>query len=182
VRRLGILLAVTALAALAPASARAALFLMFTTTNAVPGTVVIARTGGDGALSIASGSTGLRVFLAPAEQVDSISSPGDARLLPLGRLRVDENGNGHLRFVVPDVPPGDYVTLTHCVPCAPYSAGRELLPTGPSPGHFIVLGSEGSGQFPVIPVAAGAAAVGLLGVVLGVAWTLRRRRDLLGRP
>jgi hypothetical protein len=176
-RRLGILLSVAAVAALAPGSARAALFLVFSTTNAAPGDLVNARTGGEGALRLVrSDSTALRVFLAPAEEVDTITAPDDTRLVPLGRLRVDENGNGHLRFIVPNVPSGDYLTLTHCVRCAPYSAGRELLVTGPFPGHFIVLGSEGSGGFPVIPVAVGAGAVGFLVVVLGVAWALRRRR------
>ena len=174
-RRLGILLSVAAVAALAPGSAQAALFLVFSTTNAAPGDLVNARTGGEGALRLVrSDSTALRVFLAPAEEVDTITAPDDTRLVPLGRLRVDENGNGHLRFIVPNVPAGDYLTLTHCVRCAPYSAGRELLPTGPFPGHFIVLGGEGSGGFPVIPVAVGAGAAGFL--VVGVGWALRRRR------
>jgi hypothetical protein len=176
-RRLGILLSVAAVAALAPGSAGAALFLLFSTTNAAPGDLVTARTGGEGALRlVSSDSTALRVFLAPAEEADTITAPEDARLVLLGRLRVDENGNGQLRFIVPHVLSGDYLTLTHCVRCAPYSAGRELLPTGPFPGHFIVLGSEGSGGFPVIPVAVGAGAVGFLMLVLGVAWALRRRR------
>lgn len=175
-RSLVTLSAVAAVAALAAGSARAALFLTFSTTRAAPGTVVTARTGGAGALAnIPPGSPSLRVFLAPSDEADAITSPDDARLVFLGRLRVDEEGNGRLRFVVPDVPGGAYTTLTHCVPCAPFSAGHELLPTGPFSTSFVVLGSDSGGGVPVLPVALAAGGAGLL-LVLGIGWLVRRRR------
>lgn len=153
----------------------AALFLTFSTTRATPGAVVSVRTGGNGALpSIPEGSPPLRVFLTPADEADTITSPRDSRLRLLGRLRVDEEGNGRLRFIVPDVAPGEYTTLTHCVPCAPFSAGRALLPPGPFRGSFVVIG-DGDG-FPFRPVVLGA--VGALLVVGGaVGWRATQRRS-----
>ena len=174
-RRLAALLAVAAVAALWAGSARASLFLVFSTTEALPGTMVAVRTGGEGALSTLADAPPLRVFLAPADAADEITSVDDGRLVLLGRLRVDAGGNGRLRFVVPDVPAGEYATLTHCVPCAASSAGRELLPTGPFRGPFIVLGSETGSRFPLLAVALGAGGGGFV-LLLGIGWVLRRRR------
>jgi hypothetical protein len=125
-------------------------------------------------LSLASeGSPPVRVFLVPAEHADEITSPDDGRLIGLGRMRIDEAGIGHLRFTIPRVPPGDYATLTHCVPCAASSAGRELLPTGPFPGHFVVLDPDGDKGLPLLTVALCAIAAIALGLV---SWLLLRRR------
>lgn len=164
-------------------SASAALFLLFSTTRAATGTLVTVRTAGEGALpNVPAGSPPLRVFLAPADAADDIRSPNDRRLVLLGRLRLDGDGNGSLQFAVPDIPAGEYTTISHCVPCAPFSAGRELVPTGPVPNPFVVLGSENPDtvpvspdrdKVPVLPVALAAGAGLLLGFGLG--WTLRRR-------
>jgi hypothetical protein len=176
------LLVAAASAALMAGAASAALLLRFSTTRAAPGATVTLETGGRGALSsIAPGAPPLRVFLIRADEVDlrspdlGVSSPDDSRLIPLGELTVDAEGNGELRFTVPDVPAGNYTTLTHCVPCAPSSAGRELLPTGPFPEPFVVLGDGASGAgFPIAPVALAAGGGVLILAVL--AWVARSRR------
>lgn len=86
---------------------------------------------------------------------------------PLGELTVDAAGNGELRFTVPDMPAGDYTTLTHCVPCAPFSAGRELLPTGPDQPFVVLEGNTGSSGLPLLPVALGTAGgLGILAALL----------------
>jgi hypothetical protein len=129
----------------------------------------------------------LRVFLGPEEDLEwitfmredemeeEITSPDDSRLILLGRLSVDADGSGRLRFTVPDVAPGLYQTVTHCVPCAPYSAGRELLPTG----AFVVLPAPGQSEgLPVTPFLIGfgsGAAMAVAGVLL-LARRARRQR------
>jgi hypothetical protein len=70
--------------------------------------------------------------LAPNAQASQIRSTRDPRLSLLGRLRVDRNGNGRLRFGTPNRPPGDYTTFVHCPECARYSNGRTLFPSGPN--------------------------------------------------
>jgi len=162
-------------AAVLAGGASGALFLTFSTTKAAPGTVVTARTGGRGALAkIPKGSAPLRVFLAPADDAAGISSPDDGRLTALGRLRVDPQGDGSLRFTVPDVPPGRYTTITHCVPCAAFSGGAEMAPTGPFSGSFTVTRRSDDG-FPLLPVLLGAAAA-FVGVG-AVGWRGRKRRS-----
>jgi len=175
-RPLLVLLCFLLAAAAVTDGARAALYLVFSGTQGPPGAVVIAQTGGEGGISnVTETSPPVRVFLAPADQASQITSPTDGRLILLGRLRVNEAGNGQLRFTVPDVSPGEYTTLTHCVPCAATSAGRELLPTGPFPGHFVVLDAAGEDGFPMLPVILG---VGAAVVLFGVTgrWALLRRR------
>jgi hypothetical protein len=163
-------------AAVLAGRASGALFLTFSTTRAGPGTVVTARTGGKGALAnIPKGSTPLRVFLAPAREAARISSPDDGRLIALGRLLVDPKGDGSVRFTVPDVPPGRYTTITHCIPCAAFSGGGEMAPTGPFPGSFIVTQRSDDG-FPLLPVLLGAAAA-LVGAGV-VGWRGRKRRSV----
>lgn len=171
------LLTISALVFVVAASASSAwgsLFLTFSGAQAVPGAVVTVQTGGTGALPNIPASQTLRVFLARAGEAATITSPNDSRLILLGHLRIDEEGNGFLRFIVPDVSAGDYTTLTHCVPCASSSsAGGELLSTGPFPGSFVVLGSQDGTS--ILPVALGAAgAVVALGMAVG--WMLRRGR------
>ena len=142
--RIRVLLLVAGAAAIVPPVTSAALWLVFNTTTAAPHTVVAARTGGKGALLQLRKGGGLkrhplRLYLAPAAAADSIRSVRDRRLVLLGRQKVDHAGNGKIRFPVPNVPPGDYVTFIHCVPCARYSAGRTLFPGGPWPGPFRVV-------------------------------------------
>lgn len=146
-KRAALALSVTSsFAGIVVVAASAALSLTFSTTRSLPGAVVTIRTGGSGALAgIGTGESPLRVFFIKADEVDpnspdiGVTSPGDDRLIRLGDLTVDPEGNGTLRFTVPDVPGGEYTTVIHCIPCAPFSGGRELLATGPFPEPFIVL-------------------------------------------
>lgn len=131
VRRLVVLgLAALAAAALTAGIAQAALWLNFSKASAEPGGIVYVRTAGSGALAGAK-QRPVRVFLAPDAEAAQIRSTRDRRLALLGRLRVDRNGNGRLRFATPNVRPGDYSTLMHCPECARYSNGRTLFQTGP---------------------------------------------------
>jgi hypothetical protein len=109
----------------------AALTLVFSRTTVEPGDVVRVRTGGSGALIQVPRKPPLRVFLAPKSAADHIRSPRDRRLRSLGALTTDRNGDGRLRFAVPNVPPGDYTTFIHCAACARYSNARSLLEAGP---------------------------------------------------
>jgi hypothetical protein len=130
-------------AATLAATASAALYLSFSRTTAAPGDRVVVRTGGRGAIRLPVGRTPLRVYLVESSVADSVRSQKDPRLVPLGRLalhRVKPHfANGRLEFAAPNVPPGDYTTLIHCIPCAPHSNGRTLVRGGPWPGPFRVI-------------------------------------------
>lgn len=163
--------------------ARASLWLEFSAEQAAPGDTVTARTLYTGAFTgIPAGSPPIRVFLLPADEV-SITSPevgvtsvNDSRLVELGALTVDVEGNGELVFTVPEMQEGRYTTVTHCVPCAPYSAGRELLATGPTQA-FVIL-ADGESGFPPWAAATGAA-LGLVALMTTL-FLVRSRR--LGQP
>ena len=186
-KRAALALAVVApLAGIVVVAADAALSLTFSTLRAPPGEVVTVRTGGSGALAgIDSDRPSPQVFLIDADDVNpnspdlGLTSPGDRRLIALGELTVDGEGNGSLRFAVPEIPSGEYTTVIYCAPCAPFSGGRKLLATGPFPGPFVVLGSGARGDDrPREAVSFGVAGAVLLIVILvGTwAWRLRRRR------
>ena len=49
-------------------------------------------------------------------------------LTEIGALQADENGDGHLRFVVPDLPPAHYEILAFCKQCAEFSFGHNVAP------------------------------------------------------
>ncbi|MGH3072539.1 MAG: hypothetical protein ACRDNB_09775 [Gaiellaceae bacterium] len=175
----------SALAGIVAVAANAALSLTFSTLRASPGDVVTVRTGGSGALAgIGGDGPPVQVFLIDADEVNpnsldiGVTSPGDTRLIRLGELAVNAEGNGILRFAVPDVRGGEYTTVVHCVPCAPFSGGRELLATGPFPEPFVVLGSGATGDDgPWEAVILGVAGAVLLLVLVGTrTWRLRRRR------
>lgn len=176
---------VSALAGIVAVAADAALSLTFSTLRASPGEVVTVRTGGSGALFGVVEGPQPQVFLIDADDVSpnspdlGVTSPDDRRLIALGELTVDQQGNGTLRFAVPEIPSGEYTTVIYCVPCAPFSGGRELLATGPLPGPFVVLGSGASGDDGSREaVVLGVAGALLLFVLVGTwAWRLRRRRD-----
>ena len=73
--------------------------------TATPHAIVVAKTAGKGALR------------AVRKRVLRLSL-GD---VPLGRLSVNRNGNGRLRFEVPNVPAGDYSLLLRGLPRRPTS-------------------------------------------------------------
>jgi hypothetical protein len=121
----------TALVIATATAAEASLFLEFDRTRGRPGTVVHVHTAGDGACPICLHR--LQLWFAEASIADEITSPDDPRLVPVGRLRVDAQGNARGRLTVPLVPRGRYVVMTYCKPCAPGSGGRTMLPLGPDP-------------------------------------------------
>jgi len=153
--------------------ASAALALIFDRTTGPPGTVVHVHTGGNGAC--ATCPPGMSLYFAATAVSDAIRAPDDPRLVPVGHLTVDGRGNASAVLIVPEVPNGRYVVMTYCKPCAPYSAGRVMLPLGPFPTPFTVVGRSVGRPLPIWPWIAG----GLLGGVLAAAafaWSFRRRR------
>lgn len=126
-RLLGIAALVVTLG-LAQGVAHAALWLELTPSTAPRGAIVHAKTLGKRALATKR-ALSLPTFLVDSE-VKRIQDPDDARLVRIGDLRVNESGDGSLTFRVPDLPPGAYTVMVHCQVCAPFSAGREILPAG----------------------------------------------------
>ncbi len=96
----------------------AASWVEFHPPSAAAGEVVEARAYGFPA------SSSLAVFLAPKAVANSIQTPDDARLIPLGKLTVAQSNEGRLRFVVPNLSPAVYQGLIHCESCA----STRLLP------------------------------------------------------
>src|SRR5262245_27271844 len=80
-------------------AAEASLFLEFARTHGRPGTVVRVHTAGEGACAVCSHH--LRLWFAQAAVADEITSPDDPRLVRVGRLRVDMQGNARGRLTVP---------------------------------------------------------------------------------
>ncbi len=154
-------------------TANAALFLIFDRTSGPPGTVVNVQTGGNGAC--ASCPSRMPLYFVAAAVSDAITAPDDPRLVPLGHLNVEGRGNGTAKLVVPQVPNGRYIVMAYCRPCAPYSAGRAMLPVGPFPTPFRVLGSAANGTSAIWPwIVVGALGALFLATALG--WSFRRRR------
>ena len=158
-------------------AARGALFLTFEPDSGAPGTIVRARTGGEGALA---GIAPVRMSLyfvgsTVAGRVSrSVVSPdgltGDDRLVAVGEMVSDEQGNGALDFPVPDLPPGRYEVRAYCGPCAPYSEGDNFLPVG----EFQI--TDPGGRYKVgVDLLSMIAGLLLLGVIV-LAWVVGRRR------
>lgn len=110
--------------------AAASLWLVFEPPAAAQGTPVRAHTVGAGAISVVEPGSSMQVFLVGLSIADQVSSPDDSRLVPVGNLVADTEGNGSLEFIVPNLPPGEYMSMVWCEPCAQFSAGRSLLPAG----------------------------------------------------
>ena len=107
-------------------SVNAALFLVLAPESGPSGTEVAGRTGGEGAF--ASSVVGpLQTYFVDQADADGVSSPDDPALVDIGQLMIDTNGNGSIRFVVPDLAPGGYVVMVHCPQCAEFNAGRIML-------------------------------------------------------
>jgi len=122
----GALAAAVLLSLLVVGSASGALFVILEPTSGPPGTEVTGRTGGDGAF--ASQVDPLPTYLVAKAAADSVTSPEDPGLIPIGELIVDEGGNGRISFLVPQVEPGDYVVIAFCPSCAPFNAGWTMAP------------------------------------------------------
>lgn len=102
----------------------AALFLILTPESGPPGTEVTGQTGGQGTFRSAVGP--LQTYLVEEADADGVASPADPALVDIGQLTVDGEGNGSIRFVVPDLVPGAYVVIIHCPPCAEFSGGGVM--------------------------------------------------------
>lgn len=117
VRRVGITTAIAAvLFAAASGSTWAALWLEFEPTHAASGTTVTGETTGQGAAPDAAGEQ-LPAYLVPSDI--AVESPDDDSVEHIGAVRVDANGEGRIRFEVPDLAPGPYTVFLDCEPCTP---------------------------------------------------------------
>jgi hypothetical protein len=111
---------------LSPASVSAAFWIVLDRTSGPSGTVVHGRTLGSGSVTLAP-SRSLPIFLIKQDLASQIDDPADERLIRLGELVVDANGDGTTTFRIPNVAPDEYDVLVHCEPCAPSSAGATML-------------------------------------------------------
>lgn len=141
---------------LAPA-AHAALFLVFETNSyqpegyeiphtggiGSPGDVVRAHTGGRGAVGAGQVMPALLASSAYPSKVDSDDElVGVDGLTPIGELRADDDGNGHLSFETPELPSGEYEIILYCRSCAAFSAGNNVIAVAP----FRITGSQTGSQ------------------------------------
>lgn len=117
------------LALLTAPAVSASLWLRFTPESGVPGTAVEAQTVGSGAFG-KEAPRSVDVFLVSTNTVEDVSGADDEKLLDIGSLRIDGDGNGKLTFRVPSLAPGRYTAIANCPSCAQYSDGRTLLPVG----------------------------------------------------
>jgi hypothetical protein len=125
--RVGLALVVAGLLSLVVVSgARAALYLVLTPDAGAAGQVILGRTGGDGAFPSVSDS--LPAYLVNEARADGVRESDDAGLTAIGALEVDQEGNGTLSFVIPDLEPGPYVVILDCAGCAEFSSGRVMVP------------------------------------------------------
>jgi hypothetical protein len=173
------------LVTLLAAPAQAALFLVFQTDGYQPAGYEIAQTGGIGspgdvvrAHTGGSGALGeiqvVPVFLAADDVPSRVSSSDDLKslegVIPIGDLRSDARGTGHLKFETPNMAAGDYMLVGYCTPCEPFSAGSNVIPLAP----FRVTAGTSSPSAP-----AGVAVAGVIGVLvlLGGALMFLRSRS-----
>ena len=171
VLRIRIVLAFSAAMVIATAgNAGASLFLIFDRASGPPGTVVHVTTGGKGACILCPRR--MPLFFAHASIADAITDRDDSRLVPVGELIVDDDGNGSGVLTVPQVPAGRYFAMTFCEPCAPDSAGRSVLPLGPFPAFEVVGSSVERLPAPIRPWIGG----GLLGILVVTLAGIRVRR------
>jgi len=83
-------------------TASASLFLILTQNTGTAGMVVRGHTGGNGAF--AKQVSPLPTFFVDEAVADTVFTPDDVRLVRVGQLVVDANGNGVITFVVPSLP------------------------------------------------------------------------------
>lgn len=86
--------------------ATAALWVELDPSLGPAGTEVTGRTGGNGAFRTEVGP--LRAFMVASAAADAVTTPDNTTLVEIGRLVIDDAGNGRISFSVPDIPPGRY--------------------------------------------------------------------------
>src|SRR5439155_25768582 len=112
-----------AIVVIAASEAGAALWLVLKPAGGPPGTAVVGRTGGEGALS-ALAPTDLPVFLGSSPGYEAVGRSTDpaglaaAGLVRVGTLRADADGNGTTSFRIPSVEPGTYTVVVRLDPFA----------------------------------------------------------------
>lgn len=154
-------------------SSQAAVWLSFDPPKGPPGTTVRAHTLGPAMAQIPSGS--LSLFFAPKRIADSVESPRDPSLTPIGELRADDADVGRIVFTVPDLTPGRYMTVVYCESC-----GGTVFTIGPftvtegKPPPVRSAAESGSRNAPWA-VAAGIAGVMLVVAVASLLVSRRRR-------
>jgi hypothetical protein len=130
-RRLIIVLAVALTAALAPASADAALFFLFDRPTAAPNDRVTVRTGETPRnfrpTTRARVGKPIRLYLVRSDLTSDVHSRFDSRLEFIGAFRRDTHGRGTLTFSVPPLDAGRYDIASWCPDCAKYSRGRTFV-------------------------------------------------------
>ena len=169
----GAVIAAGLVSLLAAATTSASLFLILKPTSGLPGTEVAGRTSGSRAF--AAQVEPLRTFLVTRTAADSVTSPNDARLVGIGRLVIDAAGVGRISFLVPEVDPGDYTVVVFCPSCAPFSAGRTMLPVA----DFTV--TSGSPSTDTVPLATSSTRIHVGALLLAVAAALAALRWRLSR-
>jgi hypothetical protein len=126
-RSLALILLVLTLFAGSPELAAADLGLVFKQAKAAPGDRVLLYSGnrGNGRASGYPPLKGIEVYFVPLSRAKlqtnfrSRGRPRDARWLPLGPPRQNEDGVVRMWFTVPQVPIGDYTVGFWCKKCAP---------------------------------------------------------------
>lgn len=159
-----------------PSESTASLWLSLDSKQGKPGLVVKGKTQGRGSVSAVESGAHLPTFFVRQNADPPVDNIDDPRLVRIGALVIDRGGNGTIRFVVPQVPSGEYEVVVFCADCAAYSAGRTLLPVG----TFKVIGAPGPSG-PVenssstwVPIAGVLISVGAAGTF----FLLRRRARL----
>jgi len=125
-RRKAIVVLAVVLVFLSPAAVSAAFWIVLDRTSGPSGAIVHGRTLGSGSVTVAP-SRSLPMFLVEQDLASQIDDPADERLIRLGELVVDADGDGTTTFTIPNVVPGEYDVLVHCEPCVPSSAGATML-------------------------------------------------------
>lgn len=134
-RRLAVLAASMAVAAVAASSAHAALFFLFKPTTADAGDLVTVRLGGTPpSFTLADRQKPfdrpIRLYLVPSDVATGVRSRFDPRLHFIGALVPDRNSRGILQFRVPPLDTAKYAVAAWCPGCAPHSRGRAFFELG----------------------------------------------------
>lgn len=159
---------------LVPWSAVAAIWIRFEPRSAPPGATVRGTTLGGAMALIPSGR--LSLFLVPSAVADTVESPEDPRLVPIGDLVADAREVGRVTFTVPNLSPGKYMTVAYCAECA---TGGTIFTVGPLKVEASGVMNEdqersADDSLPILAVVAVLGALALLG--LGLALRVRRVR------
>jgi len=123
--------------ALAGASpGRSADFFLLHPNDASPGDRVTVSYGPTGSVQ---NPRRFNLYLVRNEEADTVTSPKDARLTPLGVIQIGEKRDGALSFIVPELRGGTYVIASSAIGPCPHrgicgpafyaaSVGEQIVP------------------------------------------------------